>query len=307
MTGILAAEQLLNGLQLGILLFLVSAGLTLVFGVMRIVNLAHASFYMLGAYFAVTFANWTGSLLAGIVLATAAAAAAGVAVERVVVARLYRREPLDQLLATFGLVLFFDALAPMLWGHAGLTLPLPPGLSGSVPVLPGLAYPIWRLVILASGVAVAVLLAILVARTRAGMWMRAGASDPDTAEAMGVNLPLLFTGVFALGAALAGLAGVLTAPLMTVRTGMGNDILVLAFVVVVVGGLGSVRGALVASLALGILDTAGRAVLPEILGVMLSPAAAATAAPALSSMLIYMAMAGMLWARPEGLFPTVYR
>ena len=303
----LALEQLLNGLQLGVLLYLVAAGLTLVFGVMRVVNLAHGSFFMLGAYFVVAFASSTGSLLAGAVLAVAAAAAVAVVVERLVIARLYRRDPLDQLLATFGIVLFFDELAPLVWGPAGLTLTLPPGLAAGVTVLPELAVPVWRLVILAAGGAVAAGMGVVVARTRAGAWIRAGAADPETAQAMGVNLSLLFSAVFALGAALAGLAGILTAPLLTVQSGMGNDILVLAFVVVVVGGMGSMRGALAASLALGILDTAGRALLPELLAAVLSPAAAAAAAPALSSMLVYAAMAAFLWARPDGLFPAPRR
>ncbi|MDA0654117.1 MAG: branched-chain amino acid ABC transporter permease [Proteobacteria bacterium] len=303
----LAFEQLLNGLQLGVLLYLVAAGLTLVFGVMRVVNLAHGSFYMLGAYFVVAFASWTGSLMAGAVLALAATTAVALVVERLVIARLYRREPLDQLLATFGIVLFFDELAPLVWGPAGLTLALPPGLAAGVQLLPDLALPVWRLVILAAGGLVAAGLGIVVARTRTGAWIRAGAADPETAQTLGVNLPLLFRGVFALGAALAGLAGILTAPLLTVQSGMGNDILVLAFVVVVLGGLGSMRGALAASLALGILDTAGRAALPELLAAVLSPEAADTAAPALSSMVVYVAMAAFLWARPDGLFPAPRR
>lgn len=302
MSGVLAVEQVLNGLTAGILLFLVSAGLTLVFGVMRVVNLAHASLFMLGAYFAVTFAAWSGSLWVGGALAVLATVGLAMALERAVIARLYRREPLVQLLATFGLVLFFDEAVSLLWGPAGLRLVLPSAVAGHVTIPPGFAYPVWRLVILASGMGAAALLALLIARTRAGMWIRAGAADPEMAQALGVNLPLLFAAVFALGAALSGLAGVLTAPLLTVRSGMGNDILILAFVVVVVGGLGSVRGALVASLSLGLLDTLGRAVLPTLLVSVLSTDVAESAGPALSSMLVYIALAVVLAVRPRGLF-----
>ena len=304
MTGLLIAEQFVNGLHLGVLLFLLSAGLTLVFGVMRLVNLAHGSFYMLGAYFSVTFTAWTGSFLAGAALAVVATAATGVVVERIALARLYRRDPLDQLLATFGLVLFFNELVQVAWGPAALTLPPPAVLAGHVTVLPGLALPAWRLAIVGTGLAVAVGLYAVVAHTRVGMWVRAGATNPDMASALGINLKLLFTAVFSAGAALAGLAGILAAPLLTVRAGMGDDILVLAFVVVVIGGMGSVRGAFAASLALGLIDAAGRAFLPELLAALLPRAAADAAAPALSSVLLYVAMAVMLAARPAGLFPA---
>jgi branched-chain amino acid transport system permease protein len=304
MTGLLIAEQLVNGLQLGVLLFLLSAGLTLVFGVMRLVNLAHGSFYMLGAYFAVTFTAWTGSFLAGAALAVVATAATGIAVERIVLARLYRRDPLDQLLATFGLVLFFNELVQVVWGPAALTLPPPDILAGHVTVLPDLALPAWRLAIVATGLAVAAGLYAVVAHTRAGMWVRAGATNPGMASTLGINLKLLFTAVFAAGAALAALAGILAAPLLTVHAGMGDDILVLTFVVVVIGGMGSVRGAFVASLALGLIDAAGRAYLPELLAALLPRAAADVASPALSSVVLYVAMAVMLAARPGGLFPA---
>ena len=307
MNGLLAFEQVLNGLQAGILLFLVSAGLTLTFGVLRFVNLAHAALFMLGAYFAVSFTAWTGSLWVGGAGAILATVAVAVALERVVVARLYRREPLVQLLATFGLVLFFDEAVTLVWGPAGLRLPLPQPLAGAVMVAPGLTVPVWRLVILAAGIAAAAVLAVLISRTRAGMWIRAGAADPAMAEALGVNLPTLFTAVFALGAALSALAGVLTATMLPVRSGMGNDILVFAFVVVVVGGLGSLRGALAASLALGLLDTVGRAGLSALLGAVARADIAAAVGPALSSMLIYVALAVVLAVRPHGLFPEPSR
>ena len=302
MNLLLAVEQTLNGLQLGVLLFLVSSGLTLVFGIARVVNLAHASFFMLGGYFAIFFSAWTGSLLAGLLLGVASTAAVGVLVERIVIAQLYQRQPLEQLLATLGLLMFFNELAPLIWGPAGLSLALPPVLAGSITILPGLTYPAWRLVILITGLSIAALMALCVARTRIGMWIRASASNPSMAAAMGVNLPILFSGVFASGAALAGLAGILTAPLITVRSGMGDDILILAFVVIVVGGMGSVRGAFVAALVFGMLDSVGRAALPEILGLMLSNSVADSLAAALSSMLIYIAMAIILWSRPQGLF-----
>ena len=298
----LIAEQTLNGVALGVLLFLLAAGLTLVLGVLNLVNLAHGSLYMLGAYFAVTFVAWTGSFVVGGLLAVAATVAAGIAVEFAVLRTLYARSHLDQLLATFGLVLFFNEVVHLVWGPAGRTLAVPQALAGHVSVLPGLAVPAYRLAVVAVGLSVAAGLYALIVHTRAGMLVRAGASNRPMAEALGVNIPALFTALFALGAALAALAGILAAPLVTLEIGMGDNILILAFVVIVVGGIGSIRGAFAAALGIGLIDTLGRAFLPEFLEAVLPPNAAATVAPAISSVLIYAVMAAVLALRPSGLF-----
>ncbi len=297
-------EQCLNGVQLGMLLFLLAAGLTLVFGIMDLVNLAHGSLYMIGAYFAATFAAWTGSFIAGAALALVATLVVGMAVEVVAIRRLYGRDHLDHVLGTFGLILFFNELVRLIWGPAGMTLPLPSEMLTAVQVLPGIYYPLYRLVIIVVTLAVAGLLYVLVMRTRIGMLIRAGASNREMVSALGVNVQLLFTLVFGLGAALAGFAGLMQAPILTVQIGMGENILILAFVVIIIGGIGSIRGAFVASLFVGLVDTLGRAFLPDLLRTMLSENAAATLAPALSSMIIYMLMAAVLVVRPEGLFPA---
>ena len=295
-------EQCLNGLQFGLLLFLLAAGLTLVFGIMDLVNLAHGSLYMLGAYFAATFSVWTGSFVFGAVLALAATLVVGMAVEVIVMRRLYDRDHLDHVLGTFGLILFFDESVRLIWGPAGLSLPLPSWLAGSVQILPGFQYSSYRLAIIVVTLSVAAFLYILVMRTRIGMLIRAGASNREMVGALGVNIKLLYTLVFGLGAALAGLAGLMQAPILTVQIGMGENILILAFVITVIGGIGSIRGALVAALLVGVLDTLGRAFFPDILRTMLSPTAASALAPALSSMLIYLLMAIVLVVKPEGLF-----
>jgi branched-chain amino acid transport system permease protein len=295
-------EQCLNGLQFGLLLFLLAAGLTLVFGIMDFVNLAHGSLYMLGAYFAATFTTLTGSFVGGIVLALGATLLTGMAVEVIAMRRLYGRDHLDHVLGTFGLILFFNELVRLIWGPAGMNLPLPDWLSTWVPILPGIRYPAYRIAIIVVALAVAVFLYVLVMRTRIGMLIRAGASNREMVGALGVNIKLLYTLVFGLGAALAGLAGLMQAPILTVQIGMGENILILAFVVTVIGGIGSIRGALVAALLVGFIDTLGRAYFPDLLHLMLSPAAASTAGPALSSMLIYLLMAAVLVVRPEGLF-----
>jgi branched-chain amino acid transport system permease protein len=297
-------EQCLNGVQLGMLLFLLAAGLTLVFGIMDLVNLAHGSLYMIGAYFAATFAAWTESFIAGAVLALIATLVVGMALEVIAIRRLYGRDHLDHVLGTFGLILFFNELVRLIWGPAGMTLPLPSEMLTAVQVLPGIYYPLYRLVIILVTLAVAGLLYVLVMRTRLGMLIRAGASDREMVSALGVNVQLLFTLVFGLGAALAGFAGLMQAPILTVQIGMGENILILAFVVIIIGGIGSIRGAFVASLFVGLVDTIGRAFLPDLLRTMLSENAAATLAPALSSMMIYMLMAAVLVVRPEGLFPA---
>jgi branched-chain amino acid transport system permease protein len=300
-------EQCLNGVQLGMLLFLLAAGLTLVFGIMDLVNLAHGSLYMIGAYFAATFAAWTGSFIAAAVLALAATLVVGMALEVIVVRRLYGRDHLDHVLGTFGLILFFNEAVRLIWGPAGMTLPLPSQMLTAVQVLPGIYYPLYRVVIILVTLAVAALLYVLVMRTRIGMLIRAGASNREMVGALGVNIQLLYTLVFGLGAALAGFAGLMQAPILTVQIGMGENILILAFVVIIIGGIGSIRGAFVASIFVGLVDTTGRAFLPDLLRLMLSDNAAATLAPALSSMMIYMLMAAVLVVRPEGLFPASSR
>jgi len=291
-------------LQFGLLLFLLAAGLTLVFGIMDLVNLAHGSLYMIGAYFAATFAAWTGSFVLGAVLALGATLLVGMVVEVIVMRRLYGRDHLDHVLATFGLILFFDEIVRLIWGPAGLALPLPAWLSAPVQVLPGVNYSAYRLAIIVVTLAVAIFLYVLVMRTRIGMLIRAGASNREMVGALGVNIKLLYTLVFGLGAVLAGLAGLMQAPILTVQIGMGENILILAFVITVIGGIGSIRGALVAALLVGFIDTLGRSFFPDLLRMILSKEAASTAAPALSSMLIYLLMAIVLVIKPEGLFST---
>ena len=300
-------EQCLNGLQLGLLLFMLAAGLTLVFGIMDLVNLAHGSLYMMGAYFAATFSALTGSFLLGAVLALAATLVVGMAVEVIAMRRLYGRDHLDHVLGTFGLILFFNELVRLIWGPAGLALPLPGWLQQPIQILPGVQYSAYRFSIIVVSLIVAAGLYVLVMRTRIGMLIRAGASNREMVGALGVNIQLLYTLVFGLGAALAGLAGLMQAPILTVQIGMGENILILAFVITVIGGIGSIRGALVAALFVGFIDTLGRAFFPDLLREVLPAAAAATAAPALSSMLIYLLMAIVLIVKPEGLFSAGQR
>jgi len=304
---LLLIEQILNGLQFGLLLFLLAAGLTLVFGIMDFVNLAHGSLYMMGAYFAATFVAWTGSFLLGAILALGATLLLGIVLEFAALRHLYGRDHLDHVLATFGLILFFNEAVRLIWGPAGLALPLPNWLTVPVMILPGVYYPAYRLAIIVVALAAALLLYLGVMRTRIGMLIRAGASNREMIGALGINIKLLYTLVFGLGAALAGLAGLMEAPILTVQIGMGENILILAFVVIVIGGIGSIRGAFVAAVLVGLIDTLGRAFLPNLLREILSSSAASTAAPALSSMLIYLLMAMVLVVRPEGLFPATRR
>ncbi len=287
-------EQCLNGLQFGLLLFLLAAGLTLVFGIMDFVNLAHGSLYMVGAYFAATFAALTGSFVFGAILALVATLLVGMAVEVIAMRKLYGRDHLDHVLATFGLILFFDEGVRLIWGPAGMSLPLPAWLNTSIPILPGIQYSAYRLAIIVVTLAVAAFLYVLVMRTRIGMLIRAGASNREMVGALGVNIKLLYTLVFGLGAALAGLAGLMQAPILTVQIGMGENILILAFVITVIGGIGSIRGAFVAAIFVGFIDTLGRAFFPDLLRMVFRKNTAATAAPALSSMLIYILMAAVL-------------
>ncbi len=301
---LLFIEQCLNGLQFGLLLFLLAAGLTLVFGIMDLVNLAHGSLYMLGAYFAATFAAWTDSFVIAALLALGATLLAGIALEVVALRRLYGRDHLDHVLGTFGLILFFNELVRIIWGPAGMSLPLPMWLIYPVEILPGLFYPTYRIAIILTALLVALFLYVLVMRTRLGMLIRAGASNREMTGALGVNINLLYTLVFGLGAALAGLAGLMQAPILTVQIGMGENILILAFVVIIIGGIGSIRGALIAAVLVGLIDTIGRAFLPDLLRLVLSSRGASTVAPAMSSMMIYLLMAIVLVVRPEGLFPV---
>ena len=303
MNWILLLEQTLNGFQFGILLFLLAAGLTLIFGIMDLINLAHGSLYMMGAYFAATFTQWTDSFLLGAMLALLASMLFGVILEVIALRTLYTRSHLDQVLATFGLILFLNEFVRLIWGPIGLDIPLPDVLNGSLELFFGIHYPAFRLAIIAVGIAVAFLLYLLVSHTKIGMLIRAGASNRQMVSALGVNINLLYTIVFGLGAALAGLAGLMAAPIMTVEIGMGEGILMITFVVIVIGGVGSIRGAFVAALLVGFIDTVGRSFLPDILGLFVSNDFADTAAPAISSMLIYVLMAIILAIRPQGLFP----
>ncbi len=294
--------QVLNGVQLGLLMFLLAAGLTLTFGIMDLVNLAHGSLYMVGAYLAWTFIAWTDSFLLGALLAVPAIFVVGVVVEVVVARRLYARDHLDQVLATFGLILFFNDLVRAIWGPAGKSIAVPPLLSQTVQILPGVPYPAYRFAIIVVGALVAALLAWLVARTRLGMLIRAGASNRRMIAALGVNIELLFSLVFGLGAVFAGLAGLMAAPISSVKIGMGDDILILAFVIIVTGGIGSIKGAFVAAMGVGQLDIIGRVYLADWLKAVMDPAAASAAAPAISQVLIYIVMAAVLVWRPTGLF-----
>jgi branched-chain amino acid transport system permease protein len=297
-------EQCLNGIQLGMLLFLLAAGLTLIFGIMDLVNLAHGSLYMIGAYFAATFAAVTGSFVLGAILALLATLVVGMALEVIAIRRLYGRDHLDHVLGTFGLLLFFNELVRLIWGPGGLTLPLPSQMLTAVQVLPGVYYPAFRLVIIIATLIVALLLYVLVMRTRVGMLIRAGASNREMVGALGINIKLLYTLVFGLGAALAGFAGLMQAPILTVQIGMGENILILAFVVIIIGGIGSIRGAFVAAMIVGLIDTIGRAFLPDLVRTFVSYSAGSSLGPSLSSMIIYMLMAAVLVFRPEGLFPA---
>src|SRR4029078_2050588 len=300
MNFVLIAEQTLNGLQLGVMLFLLAAGLTLVFGIMNLVNLAHGALYMVGAYLTTYFYQATGSCVVGVVLGLAGSLVVGVVTELVALRTLYERDHLDQVLATFGLILIFNELIAILWGRAALYSTIPEYLSGHVQIAENLRYPLYRLVIIGVGLAVAVLLWFTVSRTRIGMLIRAGASNRAMVAALGVNIRLLYTIVFCFGAALAGLAGRLAGPIYAVQPGMGELILIQVFVVIVIGGIGSIRGALAGALIVGMHDTLGRAFLNPPLATILSPAAADAAGPALASMLIYLLMALVLALRPEG-------
>ncbi len=302
MQAALLVEQLLNGLQFGVMLFLMAAGLTLIFGVMGLINLAHGSLYMVGAFACASVAAATGSFWLGLAASLIAAAAAGAIVEITVIRRLYGRDHLEQVLATFALILIFSEGTRWLFGSFPLYLDIPPLLAGAVELPGGARYPLYRLAIIGAGLLVAAGLYGLISKTRLGMRIRAGESDREMIGALGVDIRMLYTVVFAMGAALAGLAGALVGALQSVQVGMGEPVLILAFVVIVIGGIGSIKGAFVGAILVGVVDTMGRVLLPGFLAALIGPAQAAGIGAALSSMLIYVVMALILAFRPRGLF-----
>ena len=292
MSVYLLLEQLMNGFQLGVMLFLMSAGLTLTFGIMNFINLTHGSFYMMGAFLAASFNLWIGNFFIAVPLAVLATLAIGILLDVIAFRRLYERSHLDQVLGTFGLLLFFNDLVILIWGPEPQFMSMPSILSGSVSLGADNAYPLYRLTITAVGLLTALFLYVLIARTRTGMLIRAGASNREMVGGLGVNVKTLFSVVFGLGAAMAGFAGMMTAPLIAVQTGMGDEMLIVAFVIIVIGSIGSVRGAFLASILVGLVDTMGRFLLPKWLGF--------TVGPAVASMAIYLLMAIVLVARPGG-------
>ena len=301
MTWILFLEQSLNGLQFGLMLFLLASGLTLVFGIMDMINLAHGALYMVGAFLAAWLVNLTQSFLWGVLLAVPLTAVFGMVLESTLLRTLYRRDHMSQVLATFALILIINEAVRMIWG-TDLALSAPAALSGPVELLPGLKYPSYRLVIIGVGLALALFLYLVVTQTRMGAWVRAGASNRDMAMAMGINIQRLFTLVFGLGAAMCAVAGAMLGPLLAVQVGMGESILILAFVVIVIGGIGSIWGAFVGSLLVGFVDTFGRTLLPHLFREIFPPQVAATAGPAAASIMVYLLMAVVLFIRPQGLF-----
>ncbi|MGI9481500.1 MAG: branched-chain amino acid ABC transporter permease [Hyphomicrobiales bacterium] len=307
MDGSLIFIQFLNGMQLGVLLFLLASGLSLTFGIMDFVNLAHGSLYMIGAFFCASLTFLTGSFIWGVLLAIPLTALAGFIIEIGVIRHLYPRDHLDHVLATFGLILCFDTLVQLLWGPEGIAVPLPAWLDGQVELFGDIVFPTYRLVIIITGLMVAAGLYWLVNHTRLGMLIRAGASNRTMVSALGIDIKTLFTGVFALGATLAGLAGMLISPITEASIGMGNEIIITAFVVIIVGGIGSMKGAFVAAILIGLIDTMGRSFLDDIFKIFMSAEAAETAAPAISAMLIYILMAIILALKPQGLFPPKVR
>ena len=274
---------------------------------MGVINLAHGSLYMVGAYATAIGMQWTGSFWWGLLMALPAAAFTGWLVEMVIIRQLYRRDHLDQVLATFGLILFLNELTTICFGRAPLFLSLPETLSISVEILPGLLYPLYRLLIIGTGLLLAFFLYLLISHTRAGMLLRAGTTHREMVEALGVNLTLLNTGLFVLGALLAGFAGALAGPLISVEVGMGENVLILCFVCIVIGGLGSIRGALFGALLIGMVDTLGRAFLASGLRLILPLDFADSIGAAISSMSVYLLMALVLIFRPQGILPVLGR
>lgn len=303
MSASLVLAQLLNGLQYGVMLFLLAAGLTLVFGIMSFVNLAHGSLYMLGAYAAAVVGVQTGSFALSVLAAVVTGAVVGMVLEWVAVSRLYRRDHLDHVLATFGLVLFFNEVVRMIWGSQPVFVSLPESLSGTVDLM-GFTYPTYRFLIIAVGLLVAVGSQWLIHKTRVGMLIRAGSVNPQMVSALGVNIRQLNAMLFALGSALAALAGAMAGPILSVQSGMGEPVLITTLVVIVIGGIGSVHGALYGGVIVGMVDTLGRTFLPMLIREFASREVANAAGPALASMLIYLLMAVVLALRPQGLFPA---
>ncbi len=302
MSTLLVAEQVLNGLQFGVMLFLMAAGLTLIFGVMGLINLAHGSLYMIGAFAAAAVAGATGSFVLALVAAMAAAAIAGVLVETLVIRRLYASDHLDQVLATFALILIFSEGTRWVFGSFPLFLDIPDYLSGPVTLPGGIEYPLYRLALIVIGLLIAAGLGILIGRTRIGIQIRAGENDREMIAALGVDISRLYTLVFALGAALAGLAGALVGAIQSVQVGMGEPVLILAFVVIVIGGIGSIKGALMGALLVGLTDTLGGVFLPEFFKLFMDASKATSVGSALASMAIYILMGAILIWRPTGLF-----
>lgn len=295
-------EQTLNGLQSGFTLLMISAGLTLIFGMMGVLNLAHGSLFMIGAFVAADVGARTGSFEWALVAGVLGAALAGAVMELVVIRFLYRRDHLDQVLATFAVVLIANQGVQMVWGIQPRTLDRPEWLEGSIGILPGLQYPIYRLAIILAGMVALLFLWLLIERTRVGMWIRAGNTNRDLLGALGVNVSLLYTLVFAIGAGLAGFAGVVASPYLTVQSGMGDNFLILSFVVIVIGGIGSIRGAVIASLVVGLAETYAHTYLPGVVGVFTDPSSAASIGSSLASASIYLVMVVVLLVRPHGLF-----
>ncbi|MEM7519516.1 MAG: branched-chain amino acid ABC transporter permease [Pseudomonadota bacterium] len=302
MSTVLLIEQVLNGLQFGVMLFLMAAGLTLIFGVMGLINLAHGALYMVGAFAAAFVAGLTGSFALALIASLMAAALCGALVEMAVIRRLYTRDHLDQVLATFALILIFSEGTRWIFGSFPLFLDVPPMFKGTVMLPGGIEYSLYRLTIIAIGLAVAVGLFLLISRTRLGMRIRAGENDREMIAALGVDISVLYTLVFALGAALAGLSGALVGAIQSVEVGMGEPVLILAFVVIVIGGIGSIKGALIGAILVGLTDTLGRTMLPIAFGAIMDSSAATTMGSALASMLIYVLMALVLIFKPAGLF-----
>jgi len=292
----------MNSVQLGLLLFLLASGLTLIFGIMDFINLSHGSFYMMGAYFCGSVVARTGSFLAGVITGLVGVFVLGALIEWLIARKLYKEDHLDHVLVTFGLILVMDTLVHLIWGPSGLSIPLPDVLNGQI-VIGTIVFPTYRTLIIVGGLAVAAILYLLVAKTRLGMLIRAGASNRDMVESLGINIDRLFLIVFAIGAAMAGFAGILIAPITEATIGMGNDIIIIAFVVVIVGGIGSIKGAFYAALIIGVIDTMSRSYLDDFLKLLMEPQFAETAAPAISAMLVYILMAAVLAFKPSGLFP----
>jgi len=301
--ALLLVEQTLNGFQLGVMLFLMAAGLKMVFGIMDFINLAHGTFYMVGAFVGATAFVHSGSFAAGLAAGVASAALAAVALERTALKRLYAASHLNQVLATYALILTFNEAVKVVWGPQPIFAPTPAFLSGSVTLLPGLDYPVYRLAMLILGAALALALWFLISRTRFGMQVRAGATHRETVQALGVNIGAVNAAVFALGAGLAGFAGFMAGPILAVQVGMGEQILIMTFVVVVIGGLGSVRGAFLGALLVGLVDTWSRALLPSLLRLLMPPSNADAIATGVASLAVYLLMAVVLAVRPQGLFP----